>query len=226
MHLYCIELKLIQNNFKSYSLIFGEYHGVFMQKKEVEIIEANVLIAAYSNGFFPMADSATGPIHWYSPDPRAIIPIYSVKHSHSVRQLLKKGTFEIRKDQNFEHVIMQCANRPETWINNTIVNSYINLHRLGYAHSIEAYQDGTLVGGLYGVTIGAAFFGESMFSLVSNASKVAFYHLVEHLKGKGFVLLDSQFINPHTRMLGAIEIPRSQYLKILKIAIEKVDINF
>lgn len=197
-----------------------------MEKKEIEIIEANVLIVAYSNGFFPMADSATGHIHWYSPDPRAIIPIYSVKPSHSVRQLLKRGAFEIRRDHNFEQVIMQCARRPETWINDTIVNSYINLHRLGYAHSVEAYQDGKLVGGLYGVTINAAFFGESMFSLVSNASKVAFYHLVEHLKYKGFVLLDSQFINPHTKMLGAIEISRSQYLKILKIAIEKAGTNF
>ncbi len=197
-----------------------------MQKKESEIIEADVLLAAYSNGFFPMADSATGPVHWYSPDPRAIIPIYSVKPPHSVRQLLKKGVFEIRKDYNFEQVIMQCARRPDTWINNTIVNSYINLYRLGYAHSVETYQDGKLVGGLYGVAIGAAFFGESMFSLVSNASKVAFYHLVEHLKENGFVLLDSQFINPHTRMLGAIEIPRLQYLKILKIALEKKDVSF
>jgi leucyl/phenylalanyl-tRNA--protein transferase len=197
-----------------------------MEKKEIEIIDANILIAAYSNGFFPMADSVTGAIHWYSPDPRAIIPIYSVKPPHSMRQLLKKGVFEIRKDNNFEQVIMQCAKRPETWINDTIVNSYINLYRLGYAHSVETYQDGSLVGGLYGVTIGAAFFGESMFSVVSNASKVAFYHLVEHLKDRGFVLLDSQFINPHTKLLGAIEISRSQYLKILKIALEKKEVNF
>lgn len=197
-----------------------------MRRKEIEIIEANVLILAYSNGFFPMANSTNGHIHWYSPDPRAIIPIDSVKPPHSVRQLLKKGVFEIRKDHNFEQVVMQCADRPYSWINDTIINSYINLHRLGYAHSVETYQNGILVGGLYGVTIGAAFFGESMFSVVSNASKVAFYHLVEHLNEKGFVLLDSQFINPHTKMLGAIEIPRTQYLKILKIALEKKNVGF
>ncbi len=197
-----------------------------MRKNGIEIIEANVLISAYSSGFFPMADSPNGPIHWFSPDPRAIISIHTIKPPRSVRQLIKKGIFEIRKDSNFEQVIMLCANRPDTWINDTIINSYINLHSLGYAHSVETYQDGALVGGLYGVVIGAAFFGESMFSIVSNASKVAFYHLVEHLKGREFLLLDSQFINPHTQMLGAIEISRSQYLKILKIAIEKNNVSF
>lgn len=121
---------------------------------------------------------------------------------------------------------MGCANRPDTWINDVLINSYINLHHLGYAHSVETFKDGLLVGGLYGVAIGAAFFGESMFSLVSNASKVAFYHLIEHLKARNFILLDSQFINEHTKMLGAIEIPRYQYIKILKHAVKQKDVTF
>ncbi len=190
------------------------------------IIPPDLLIAAYSNGFFPMADGADGEIHWYSPDPRAIFPIYQIKPSHSMRKLLKKNIFEVKFDTAFDEVIRQCANREETWISHTMIVSYSLLHKLGYAHSVETYLDCELVGGLYGVSIGRAFFGESMFSKVSNASKVAFYHLVEHLKSKGFILLDSQFINKHTRSLGAIEIPRSQYLRILKTAISKQEIDF
>mgnify|MGYP001125021502 CR=1 FL=1 len=197
-----------------------------MDRRNPELIDPQLLLDAYRSGFFPMADPETGKIHWFSPDPRAIFPIYSLKPSHSTRQILKKNIFEVRFDTNFEKVILECANRPDSWINEVIINSYINLYRLGFAHSVEAYIDGKLVGGLYGVSICAAFFGESMFSKVSNASKVAFYHLIEHLKSKNFVLLDSQFINPHTQMLGAIEIPRSQYLKILKFAISQHLISF
>ncbi len=197
-----------------------------MYFKNLKIIEPQLLIDAYCSGFFPMADPEAGRIHWYSPDPRAIFPIYSIKPSHSMRQILKKNIFKTKIDTNFEKVILECANRPDSWINDIIINSYINLFKLGYAHSVETYLDDELVGGLYGVSINAAFFGESMFSKVSNASKVAFYHLIEHLKQKNFILLDSQFINPHTKMLGAIEIPRSQYLKILKFAISQYSINF
>ncbi|MFN3270273.1 MAG: leucyl/phenylalanyl-tRNA--protein transferase, partial [Candidatus Kapaibacteriota bacterium] len=168
----------------------------------------------------------TGEIEWFSPLRRAIFPIYSIKPSHSMKQILKKKIFEVRIDTCFENVIMGCANRPDTWINDVLINSYINLHHLGYAHSVETFKDGLLVGGLYGVAIGAAFFGESMFSLVSNASKVAFYHLIEHLKARNFILLDSQFINEHTKMLGAIEIPRYQYIKILKHAVKQKDVTF
>ncbi len=197
-----------------------------MHFRNLRIIEPQLLIDAYCNGFFPMADPNTGRIHWYSPDPRAIFPIYSIKPSHSMRQILKKAIFTTKIDTNFVKVILECANRPDSWINDIIINSYINLFRLGYAHSVETYIEDELVGGLYGVSINAAFFGESMFSKVSNASKVAFYHLIEHLKRKNFILLDSQFINPHTKMLGAIEIPRSQYLKILKYAISQNSISF
>lgn len=197
-----------------------------MYFKNLKIIEPQLLIDAYCSGFFPMADPETGRIHWYSPDPRAIFPIYSIKPSHSMRQILKKNIFRTKIDTNFEKVILECANRPDSWINDIIINSYLNLFKLGYAHSVETYLDDELVGGLYGVSIKAAFFGESMFSKVSNASKVAFYNLIEHLKQKNLILLDSQFINPHTKMLGAIEIPRSQYLKILKFAISQYSINF
>ncbi|MGB9771049.1 MAG: leucyl/phenylalanyl-tRNA--protein transferase [Candidatus Kapaibacteriota bacterium] len=197
-----------------------------MEHKESKIISPQLLLEAYQNGFFPMADPDSGEIEWFFPFVRAIFPIYSITPSHSMRRILKKNIFEVRINTSFEKVIMACANRPDTWINDVIINSYINLHKLGYAHSFETFKDGKLVGGLYGVSIGAAFFGESMFSLVSNASKVAFYHLVEHLKAKNFVLLDSQFINEHTKMLGAIEIPRNQYLKILKYAISRTDVSF
>lgn len=197
-----------------------------MESRDANIISPQLLIDAYTNGWFPMADPDTGQIEWFSPMMRAIFPIYSIKPSHSTRQVLKKKIFEVRIDTCFEKVILGCANRPDSWINDVIINSYINLHKLGYAHSVETFKDGKLVGGLYGVAIGAAFFGESMFSLVSNASKIAFYHLVEHLKARNFVLLDSQFINEHTKMLGAIEIPRNQYLRILKYAIAQKDVSF
>ncbi|MCX7909559.1 MAG: leucyl/phenylalanyl-tRNA--protein transferase [Ignavibacteria bacterium] len=197
-----------------------------MTSQNDKIISPQLLLEAYSEGFFPMANSETGEIEWYSPNPRAIFPLHHIKPSHSTKQILKKKLFEVKFDTCFERVILGCANRPDSWINDVIINSYINLHHLGYAHSVETFKDGELVGGLYGVAIGAAFFGESMFSKVSNASKVAFYYLVERLKEKGFVLLDSQFINPHTKMLGAIEISRNQYLKILKFAIYKTDVKF
>lgn len=197
-----------------------------MDRRSIDIISPQILLEAYCNGFFPMADPETGEIEWYSPNPRAIFPIYNIKPSHSTRQILKKKIFEVKFDTCFESVILGCANRPDSWINDVIINSYILLHKLGYAHSVETFKDGELVGGLYGVSIGAAFFGESMFSRVSNASKVAFYHLIEHLKAKNFVLLDSQFINEHTKLLGAIEIPRHQYLKLLKFAISKKEVCF
>lgn len=197
-----------------------------MNRQEYKIIPPQLLIDAYKNGFFPMADPDTGEIEWYSPNPRAIFPIYQIKPSHSTKKILKRAIFEVQFDTCFECVIIGCSNRPDSWINDVIINSYINLHKLGFAHSVETYKDGKLVGGLYGVAIGGAFFGESMFSLISNASKVAFYHLIEHLKKKGFVLLDSQFINEHTKLLGAIEIPMYQYLKILKHAVSLTNVKF
>lgn len=197
-----------------------------MHNKRFEIIDPDFLLYAYSTGYFPMADSRTGPIHWYSPDPRAVFILNEIKPHRTVRQLIRRKVFDIRFDYDFKKTILECANREDTWISDLIINSYINLHYCGYAHSVEAYQDDNLVGGLYGVALGGIFFGESMFSRVSNASKVAFYYLVEHLKNRNFILIDSQFINSHTANLGAIEIPRDTYLKILKVAVEMKEVSF
>ncbi len=183
------------------------------------VIPPEVLITAYKHGYFPMAESKNGPIYWHSPDPRAIIPLENVKIHKSVRQTIKRQELQFKVNTDFETVIKKCAQRSETWINDEIIDSYINLHHLGYAHSVEVFKGDKLVGGLYGVAIGGAFFGESMFTKITNASKAAFFYLAYRLKNKGFILLDTQYINPHTELLGAVEISAEEYMKILKIAI-------
>ncbi len=192
--------------------------SVITKKLKQNIIPSELLLTAYSSGYFPMANSQDGEIHWYSPDPRAIIPLDAFKISRSLKQTIKKNIFEIRIDHAFEDVIRNCAKRDETWISEEIIQSYLELHRIGYAHSIESWHNKKLVGGLYGVALGGAFFGESMFSLMKDASKVALVALVERLKQKGFKLLDTQFITPHLERLGAIEISRQEYLTKLKDA--------
>lgn len=185
-------------------------------------LSADDLIYGYMNGIFPMADS-DGSLYWYSPDPRAIIPIETYKPSKSLRPILNKSYFEIRINHDFEGVMRGCASPREgdeaTWISEEIIGAYTKLHHLGFAHSVETYIENQLVGGLYGVSIGAVFFGESMFHTVSNASKVAFHYLIEILKQQGFELLDTQFINDNVRRYGAIEIPKSEYIRLLKRAI-------
>jgi leucyl/phenylalanyl-tRNA--protein transferase len=168
-----------------------------------------------------MAESREGPLYWYSPDPRAIIPLDSLKVSRSLRQLVKKKVFDIRVNTVFESVIRECAEREETWISEQIVQSYLELHRLGYAHTIETWRNEKLVGGLYGVAVGAAFFGESMFHTERDASKVALVFLVDRLREREFELLDTQFITPHLARLGAIEISKDEYLDRLKHAIKR-----
>ena len=185
----------------------------------LNIIEPDLLLAAYAAGYFPMAESRHGEIHWYSPDPRAIIPLDAFKISRSLRQTLKKQLFEIRLNTSFEEAMRRCAKRSETWISEELIQSYLQLHRLGYAHSVEAWRAGELVGGLYGVALGAVFFGESMFSSVRDASKVALVELVARLRARRFKLLDTQFLTPHLENFGAIEIPRSEYLVRLKKAV-------
>ena len=187
-------------------------------------LTADDLIYGYINGIFPMAD-ADGTLYWYAPDPRAIIPIDTYKPAKSLRPILNKKLFEIRINANFERV-MRCCSVPRStddsvWISDEIVDAYTELHRLGLAHSVETYMDGELVGGLYGVALGAAFFGESMFHHVSNASKVAFHQLILMLRERHFTLLDTQFINDNVRRYGAIEIPKADYLKQLKTAVRK-----
>lgn len=179
----------------------------------------DVLLLAYRNGFFPMADPDTMRIVWHRPDPRAIIPINDVVVPRSLRSVIRKEIFSVTIDSAFEQVIEACADREESWINDDIISAYSELHHLGFAHSIECWNNDVLVGGLYGVSIGGAFFGESMFSRESNASKVAFVHLVAHLKARGFRLLDTQYINDFTAQLGAIEIPDSVYQLLLSDAI-------
>ncbi|MBA4312793.1 MAG: leucyl/phenylalanyl-tRNA--protein transferase [Chlorobiaceae bacterium] len=186
-----------------------------------KIIDPEFLISAYAAGYFPMADSREGEIGWYSPDPRAIIPLDKLKISRSLHQALNKNIFDLRIDTSFEQVMRCCSERKDTWISETIIQSYLKLFMFGYAHSVEAWKDEKLLGGLYGVSIGAAFFGESMFSRVKDASKVALVFLVNRLRENKFQLLDTQFITPHLKNLGAIEIPRSDYLILLKKAISK-----
>ena len=186
-------------------------------------ITVDQLLYAYATGYFPMAE-LDGEIQWYAPDPRAIIPIATYKPAKSLRPVLAKGLFEIRINQAFEAVMRNCAaprgGDSDTWISEEIIQVYTELHQLGFAHSVEAYIDNTLVGGLYGVQLGAAFFGESMFTHVSNASKVAFHTLIQILQTQGFELLDSQFMNDNVKRYGAIEISRERYETALEAALK------
>ncbi len=167
-----------------------------------------------------MAESKNGQIHWFSPEWRGIIPLDGLKVSRSLHRTIRKDLFEIRIDSNFEATIRSCAERDEVWISEVIVQSYLQLFNLGYAHSVECWNNNTLVGGLYGVTIGAAFFGESMFSRMTDASKVALVYLVKRMMKRGFVLLDTQYVNSHLVTLGGVEIPKAQYLARLNAAIQ------
>ncbi len=190
-----------------------------------ELINHHIVLKAYQEGYFPMAESRYGEIYWHSPDPRAIFPLAQIVVPKDIKKKFKKGIFTFTINKAFEQVILHCANRESTWINDEITDVYNMLHYMGYAHSIETWQDKELVGGLYGVAIGGAFFGESMFNTVSDASKMAFYLLVPHLISKGFMLLDSQYMNPFTKQLGAINIPRDMYLMLLDEAL-KLDCSF
>jgi leucyl/phenylalanyl-tRNA--protein transferase len=187
--------------------------------KNKKTLDADFVVMAYCHGYFPMADARSGRISWYSPDPRAIIPLEDFNISRSLKQALRKRIFDIRIDTAFDQVIRSCAGREETWISNEIISVYTELHRRGLAHCVESWHNGKLAGGLYGVAIGGAFFGESMFSHMTNASKVALVHLVDRLKRRGFRLLDTQFMNEHMRQFGALEISRASYLKLLAEAI-------
>lgn len=160
-----------------------------------------------------------GEIVWFSPDPRAIVPLESFRVPHGLRRTLKKGRFEVRVNTAFGRVIRGCAQRPETWINEEIISSYMNLHQLGHAHSVEAWRDGELGGGLYGVALGGAFFGESMFHAITDASKVALHGLVERLVARGYALLDTQWTTPHLLSFGAIEVSRTVYRGLLEKAL-------
>jgi leucyl/phenylalanyl-tRNA--protein transferase len=193
--------------------------------RKKKLLTPQQLVYAYANGYFPMADSYDGRVYWYSPQPRAIIPLETYKPQRSLRPVLNQGIFEVHYNTVFEKVIRGCALMPRshesgTWISEEIIEAYLQLHWSGLAHSVEAFKEGILAGGLYGVAMGGAFFGESMFHNQPNASKVAFHYLMERLKERGFRLLDTQFINDNVKRYGAIEISKEEYLIRLQEALQ------
>ena len=187
--------------------------------KKERMLDPMLVINAYARGIFPMADRC-GTIHWYAPDPRAILEHEDLRVSRSLRATLRKGIYEVRMDSSFEQVMRCCAWREETWINEIFIETYTHLHHAGLAHSVEAWKDGQMVGGLYGVALGGAFMGESMFSRATDASKVCLVALVEHLQARGYILHDTQFTTPHLISLGVTEIPRAEYERRLRLALQ------
>ena len=187
------------------------------------VIPTDLLLSAYTSGWFPMAVEP-GEIRWYSPDPRGIIPLDAFHVPRRLRRAMRSGRFEVRLNSDFRHVIEECAERrggddDGSWIDDEILESYCALHEEGHAHSVEVWQDNRIVGGLYGVAVGGAFFGESMFHRVSDASKIALAVLVDRLRARGYVLLDTQWVTEHLVQFGATEIPRRRYLRMLDAAL-------
>lgn len=185
-----------------------------------EKITPELLLKAYAMGVFPMAEGRDDPtVHWIDPRRRGVFPLAGFHISRSLAKLIRQGQFQITIDRDFAGVVRGCAARPETWINDEIFNLYSALHAMGHAHSLEVWQGEKLVGGVYGVTLGAAFFGESMFSRVTDASKLALAFLVHRLRAGGFQLFDTQFLTPHLASLGAVEISRAEYQRQLAAAL-------
>lgn len=189
------------------------------------MLPVDVLVSAYASGWFPMA-VGDGDIRWFSPDPRGIIPLDAFHVPRRLARVIRRSGFTIEINRVFEEVIRACALAERdaadagTWIDQEIFESYCALHAAGFAHSVEVWKDGKLAGGLYGVALGGAFFGESMFHYVTDASKVALVTLVDRLRERGFTLLDTQWTTEHLEQFGAIEIPRARYLKLLSRALE------
>lgn len=184
----------------------------------MDLIPPHILLGAYTEGVFPMADN--GELIWFSPLMRGIIPLDERFHiPKGLKRALKKRPFELRMNTSFQEVMEGCAARKETWIDEVILGSYCELFQLGYAHSVECWDEEGLQGGLYGVKIGRAFFGESMFSRKTDASKIALVHLVEWLREQEVELLDTQWMTDHLRQFGGYEVPREKYLRMLKNAL-------
>lgn len=188
-------------------------------------IPPDLLLKAYASGVFPMAESASDPeVFWVRPETRGVIPLDGFHIPKSLAKTIKRGRFSVRFDYDFEGVIDACAEqraeRRNTWINAPIREAYVQLHRRGHCHSVEAWRDGRLMGGLYGVRLGRAFFGESMFSRERDTSKICLVHLVERLRARKFMLLDTQFTTEHLKRFGAIDVPRPKYEKMLAEALE------
>ncbi|MER8462600.1 leucyl/phenylalanyl-tRNA--protein transferase [Mesorhizobium sp. M1396] len=188
-------------------------------------IPTDLLLKAYASGVFPMAESAGDPeVFWVRPETRGIIPLDDFHTPKSLRKTIKKSPFDIRFDFDFEATIDGCAEkrveRRSTWINAPIREAYVELHRIGHCHSVEAWREDRLVGGLYGVSLGRVFFGESMFARETDASKICLYYLVERLKVRRFALLDTQFTTEHLKRFGAVDVPRGKYEKMLADALK------
>lgn len=188
-------------------------------------LSPEILLRAYAVGLFPMAEHRDDPtLYWIDPEKRGIMPLDRFHIPKRLRRTIRNCPYEVRADTAFEAVIKACAEpgpeRVETWINDEIIRLYVELHRMGRAHSVECWQDGTLVGGLYGVALGGAFFGESMFSIARDASKIALIHLVARLVKGGFKLLDTQFVTRHLSQFGVVEIHRTGYRQLLSSALD------
>jgi len=180
-----------------------------------ELLKPDNMLRLYASGAFPMATERHGSINWYLPDIRTIIPLNNYNYPRSARKAIEKSYFKVKFNTNFSAVVSGCADREETWISSELMDAYKRLHKKGHAHSVETWQNGKLVGGLFGVTFRGAFFGESMFSKVSESSKAALIALINHLIEKDFVLLDVQYITGHLQMFGAIEITFDEYTGLL-----------
>lgn len=191
------------------------------------LLPPELLLRAYAAGWFPMAhDRAAGsPIEWFSPDPRGIIPLEGFRVPSRLARTIRRGMFQVTVNRAFGRVIRECARRDDTWISDDIIQSYEILHRLGHAHSVEAWQEDRLAGGLYGVALRGAFFGESMFHEVTDASKVALVALVERLRARGYALLDVQWVTPHLAQFGAVAVSRRRYLQLLERSL-RLDCRF
>lgn len=200
-----------------------------MREEEIDLTP-ELLLQAYASGIFPMAEGRHDPaIGWYDPKMRGILPLDALHVPARLRRSVRAQVYDVTFNRDFEGVIRACADaRAETWINDAIIDLYIRTHRLGYAHSVEVRtkENGALVGGLYGMALGGAFFGESMFSRARDASKIGFVHLAARLRARGFTLWDAQFVNPHLLQFGCIEIPRAEYHRRLRRALLQTDVHF
>jgi leucyl/phenylalanyl-tRNA--protein transferase len=184
----------------------------------VPTIPVDALVEAYGQGRFPMCHE-DGALYWHDPDPRAVFPLETIRPNVRMEHHMRSPRFRITVDKAFGQVIRACADRPDTWLDERLIASYVALHEAGFAHSVEVWERGTLVGGIYGVSLGGAYFAESMFNRVSNAGKIAFHALVQKLREAGYMLLDTQYINDFTASLGAQEVPRAEFLRSLARAL-------
>jgi leucyl/phenylalanyl-tRNA--protein transferase len=180
-----------------------------------DLLHPQNMLRLYASGAFPMANNETGEINWFMPEVRAIIPLNNFNIPRTLKKIIKNSNFEFKFDNDFLSVVKNCADRNPTWISDELIEAYLRLKKKGHVHTVETWQNGKLVGGLYGISFRGAFFGESMFSKISQASKAALAQLIEHLVSKDFILLDVQYLTEHLKMFGAVEISFNQYNKIL-----------